>query len=217
MDKRFSDQCYSSYLDSTTKRCLDVIVCLIFLIPAVLIQLAILLVVLIVDGRPVLFFQRRVGRNGREFLMPKIRTLRNHTHPNKPACSYDIESFATKTGKFLRKHRLDELPQVFSILAGKMSLVGPRPELPGVVKNYTARELKRLCATPGLTGMWQINAPHNQPIHENMRYDLYYLRKASFWLDIRMLAGTIPFVLRAESKFFYEENHLYTYNLSLSE
>jgi len=88
-----------------------------------------------------------------------------------------------------------------------MSLVGPRPELPDVVRTYTAKEHKRLCARPGLTGLWQIKAPHNQPIHKNIRYDLYYLRKASLWLDIRILAETIPFVLRAESKIFYEKNY----------
>ena len=217
MDNKISNQCYSPYLDSTTKRCLNIIISLILLVPAVLILLAILPVVLIVDGRPVLFFQRRIGRNGREFLMPKIRTLKNHAHPNKPACSYDIEAFTTKTGSFLRRHRFDELPQIFSVLAGKMSFVGPRPELPDVIKNYTAKELKRLCARPGLTGLWQIKAPHNQPIHKNIRYDLYYLRHASLWLDICILAETIPFVLRAESKNFYEKNSLYTFNLSLSE
>jgi len=217
MDSKFPNQLYSPYLDSTSKRCLDIIVCLILLLPAVLILLVILLVVLVVDGRPVLFLQRRIGQNGKEFLMPKIRTLKNHTYPNKPICSYDIESFTTKTGSVLRRHRLDELPQIFSVLARKMSFVGPRPELPDIVKNYTTKELKRLCAKPGLTGLWQIRAPRNQSIHKNIRYDLYYLKKASLWFDIRILAETIPFVLRAKNKFFYEKNHLHTYNLSVPE
>ena len=217
MDNRIPNQCYSPYLDSFAKRCLDIIVCLLLLIPAVLILLAILPVVLIVDGGPALFFQRRVGGGSREFLMPKIRTLKKYAHPNKPTCSYDTEAFTTKTGSLLRRHRLDELPQIFSVLAGKMSLVGPRPELPDVVKNYTAKEFKRLCARPGLTGLWQIKAPRNQPIHKNIRYDLYYIKKASLWLDIRILAETIPFVLKAGSKIFYEKNRLYTYNLSVPE
>ncbi|MHC5060702.1 MAG: sugar transferase [Planctomycetota bacterium] len=217
MDNRISNQRYSPYLDSSAKRCLDIIVCLILLLPAVLMLLVILPVALIVDGRPALFFQRRVGRGGKEFLMPKIRTLKKHAHPNKPACSYDTEAFTTKTGSLLRRHRLDELPQIFSVLAGKMSLVGPRPELPDVVKNYTAKEFKRLCARPGLTGIWQIKASRNQPIHKNIRYDFYYLRKASLRLDIRILAETIPFVLRAGSKIFHEKNHLYTYNLPVPE
>jgi lipopolysaccharide/colanic/teichoic acid biosynthesis glycosyltransferase len=215
MSNRFSNQCYSPYLDSFAKRCLDIVVCLIFLIPAVLILLVVLPVVLIIDGRYVLFFQRRVGRKGREFLMPKIRTLKNHVPPNKPAFSYDIEALTTKTGRFLRRHRLDELPQVFSVLAGRMSLVGPRPELPSIVKNYTANELERLYAKPGLTGLWQLKAPHDEPIHRNIQYDIYYMRKASLWLDIRILAATIPFVLKAESKIFYEKDRLYTCNLSL--
>jgi len=216
MDKRFSSHRYSPYLGSTTKRYLDIIVCLILLVPVLSILLVISVVVLIIDGWPVLFFQRRCGKDGREFIMPKIRTLKNHAHPNKPTCSYDIDAFTTKTGRFLRRHRLDELPQVFSVLAGKMSLVGPRPELPDVVKNYSAKELKRLCARPGLTGLWQIKAPRNQPIHKNIKYDLYYINNASLWLDIRILAETIPFVLRAKSKNFYEDS-LYTYNLSLSQ
>ena len=216
MDKRLSNQRHSPYLNSATKRCLDIIICLIVFVPTVLILLVVLSVVLIVDGRPVLFFQRRVGRRGRKFFLPKIRTLKNHAHPNKPTCSYDIEAFTTKTGKFLRRHRLDELPQVFSVLAGKMSLTGPRPELPDVVKSYRTKELKRLYAKPGLTGLWQIKAPRNRPIHKNIKYDLYYVRKATLLLDIRILAGTIPFVLRARSKFFYE-NRLCPHNLSLSE
>ena len=216
MDKRFSDHRYSTYLDSVTKRCLDIIICLLLFVPALLILLVILPVVLIVDGRPVLFFQRRCGKNGREFIMPKIRTLKNHAHPNKPTCSYDIEAFTTKTGRFLRSHRLDELPQIFSVLAGQMSLVGPRPELPHVVENYSSKEQKRLLAKPGLTGLWQIRASRSQPIHKNIKYDLYYIENASIWLDIKIMAQTIPFVLKAESKIFYE-NNLYTYNLSVSQ
>jgi lipopolysaccharide/colanic/teichoic acid biosynthesis glycosyltransferase len=217
MNNRTSNKRCSPYLDSTAKRCLDIIGCLLLLVPTVLILPAILLAVLIVDGRGVLFFQKRSGKNGREFLLPKIRTLKNNTPPNKPACSYDIDAFTTKTGRFLRRHRLDELPQLFSVLTGRMSLVGPRPELPDIVRTYTPKELKRLCARPGLTGLWQIKAPHNQPIHKNIRYDLYYLRHASLWLDIRILAETVPFVLRAGGKIFYEKNRLYTYNLSLSD
>lgn len=210
MDERFCSECYSPYLGSITKRCLDTVLCLLILAPVVLILLVILPVVLLVDGRPVFFFQKRVGRDAHVFLIPKIRTLKNHAHPNKPPYSYNIEAVTTKTGRFLRRYRLDELPQVFCVLSGKMSFVGPRPEIPSVVKNYTSKELQRLCAKPSLTGLWQIKAPRNQPIHKNIRYDIYYLRKASLWLDIRILAATIPFLLRAEGEIFYEENRLYT-------
>jgi lipopolysaccharide/colanic/teichoic acid biosynthesis glycosyltransferase len=175
------------------------------------------LVVLIVDGRPVLFFQKRAGKNGKEFLMPKIRTLKNHTHPNLPTNSFNVDAFTTKTGKYLRKYRLDELSQIFSVLTGRMSLVGPRPELLDVVKNYSKKECQRLCSRPGLTGLWQINAPRNQPMHKNIRYDLYYIQKASLWLDIRILGATVPFVLKMGKRNYNEENCVYTNNLSMSE
>ena len=207
---------YSPYLESTTKRSFDIIICLILLLPATLTLMIILPVVLLVDGLPVLFFQWRAGKGGRKFLMPKIRTLRNYAHPNKPTCSYDIDAFTTKTGLFLRKHRIDELPQIFSVLSGKMSLVGPRPELSYMIENYTVKELKRLYVKPGLTGLWQIKAPRSQPIHENIRYDLCYLRKASLWFDIKILAGTIPFVLKIKPKTFYEKDRVYISNLSVS-
>jgi lipopolysaccharide/colanic/teichoic acid biosynthesis glycosyltransferase len=132
-------------------------------VPAVLILLAVLPAVLIIDGRPVLFFQRHAGKNDKKFLMLKIRTLKNHTHPNKPTCTYNIDAFTTKTGRFLRRHRLDERPQIFSVMGGKMSLIGSMPELPDVVENYSAKELKRLCAIPGLTGLWQIKPPAINP------------------------------------------------------
>lgn len=215
MDSRTCGKRYSPYLDSYVKRGLDITVCLLLMMPTILILLVIMLTVLIFDGKPVIFFQKRVGKGGKQFVMAKVRTMKKHTPPSKPACSYDTAMFTTKTGRFLRKHRLDELPQIFSVLAGRMSLVGPRPELPNVVKNYKKKELKRICIRPGITGLWQIRAPHNQPIHRNIRYDLYYLKKANLMFDIRILAATIPFVLKQKKR--NNENCIYTYNLSLSK
>ena len=192
---------YSPYLDSTTKRCFDVFVRMMLLPSVILTLLVILAVVFVVDGRPVLFFQRRVGKNNEEFVLPKIRTLKKYAHPDKPTHMNDISTLTTKTGKFLRIHRLDELPQIFSVLMGKMSLVGPRPELPNVINGYSQKERRRLCVCPGLTGLWQIRASRKQPIHENIQNDFYYLRKANLWLDIRILAETVSFVLKAESDF----------------
>lgn len=210
-------QHYSSYLDSKMKRCFDIFACLLLPPPPVLMLPIISAVILVVDGRPGLFFQRRVGKNGGAFILPKIRTLKIDAHPNKPAYSYETDAFITKTGKFLRRHRFDELPQLFSVLMGKMTLVGPRPELPDIVKDYSQKERKRLCVRPGLTGLWQIRASRTQPIHKNIRYTFYYLRKATLWLDIRILAETISFVLKAESEIFHEENQLHPYSLPVSE
>jgi lipopolysaccharide/colanic/teichoic acid biosynthesis glycosyltransferase len=217
MDNEFLNKKYSPYLYSTTKRCFDILGCLLLLAPTVLVLSMLTVLVLIVDGWPVFFIQRRVGKNGRQFYTPKIRTLRKTANPNRPTYSYDVDAFTTNTGKFLRKYRLDELPQIFVVMAGRMSLVGPRPELPDVVKNYSEKECRRFYTSPGLTGLWQIKASRNQPIHKNIRYDLYYLRKASLWFDIKILAATVPFVLKAESDDINENNCMHTYNLPLSE
>lgn len=147
--------------------------------------------------------------------MPKIRTLKKHTPSNRPACSYDINAFTTTTGKFLRRYRLDELPQILVVLTGRMSLVGPRPALPDIAESYSKKEARRLATMGGITGLWQIRAGRNQPIHKNIRYDLYYLRKASLWLDIRILAATIPFMLNPRTKGIDEKDCIYTYDVSL--
>lgn len=188
---------YPHYLDGILKRAIDIIVCLLIIVPACLVMLFIILVVLIIDGRPAIFLQNRTGKNGVTFKMPKIRTLTNQAHPNTPSHCCDIKAFAFPLSKIIRKYRLDELPQIFTIIIGKMSLVGPRPALPHVVKEYTRKERRRLNAKPGLTGLWQISAPRNVPIHTNVKYDLYYLRKAGISLDMKILAGTILFLIRA--------------------
>ena len=98
----------------------------------------------------------------------------------------------------MRKYRLDELPQLFSVLTGHMSFVGPRPELPEVVAIYQPIHRKRLSVKPGITGLWQIRGNRTVLIHQDIKYDLYYLRKANFWLDIKILILTVPFVLKPE-------------------
>ena len=186
----------SPYLDSWIKRCFDVATCLVLLPVAMIIMGWAAIAILIKEGRPVLFVQKRVGKGGGLFNMPKLRTLRPDTAPYRPKTEYDLETHVTPTGSVLRKHKLDELPQLFTVLTGRMSLVGPRPELPGVVANYSAFQRKRLLMKPGVTGLWQVLADHEAPIHRNLKYDLYYLRKATLWLDARLLCLTIRFVLK---------------------
>lgn len=188
------EQC-STYLDSWTKRSLDIIICLLLLPPALAVMGLASLNILLRDGRPVFFAHFRVGRKGRLFWLPKLRTLRSDTDPYELLSESEKESLATAAGKPLRRHRIDELPQLFSVLAGRMSLVGPRPKLPNVAATHRCIDKKRLCARPGITGLWQILADHDEDMSQNMKYDLYYLRKASLWLDMWILAMTVPFVL----------------------
>lgn len=186
---------YSTYLDSWTKRCFDVVICILLLPLALIIMGLAGLNILIREGRPVLFIHRRAGKNGRLFWLPKLRTLLVNADPYKLSTEFDKEPLVTVTGKSLRKHRLDELPQLFSVLRGRMSLVGPRPEIPNVAVEYRGLDRKRLSAKPGITGLWQVMADRNVKVNHDIKYDLYYLRKASLWLDMKILFMTIPFVL----------------------
>jgi len=217
MNNNEGKQRYSHYLDSVTKRCFDVVVCIVLSIPAAAIIILLAIVVLIFEGRPVFFVQQRAGKKGKLFLMPKIRTLRSGPKACEQSCESDKELFLTVTGGFLRRHRLDELPQIFSVLRGQMSLVGPRPELPNIVATYSPIHSKRLAVKPGITGLWQIKGSRKAAIHKNIKYDLYYLRKASLWLDIKILIKTIPFVLKPEGAKQDYEDRIYTYNVSLSK
>jgi lipopolysaccharide/colanic/teichoic acid biosynthesis glycosyltransferase len=186
----------ASYLDSSQKRVFDVVFCLILLVPGSLLLFLAFLWVLIVDGSPAIFCQKRTGKNGVPFTMPKVRTLKKGVHPDTPSYAYDLREFMFPLSKFLRKSRLDELPQLFSVLSGDMTLVGPRPELVPITENYSPKQMKRLCTKPGLTGLWQIRASRQKPIHQSMQYDLYYIRQASFWLDLKILAETFFFLLK---------------------
>ncbi|MHC4389183.1 MAG: sugar transferase, partial [Planctomycetota bacterium] len=186
---------YSVYLHSRTKRCFDVVISVLLLLPAVLIAAIAGSCILIREGRPVLFIHYRVGRNGWLFRMLKLRSLRVEANPYEPFVNSPNASLVTRTGKFLRRHKVDELPQLFSVLSGRMSLIGPRPELPNVALRYTSLHRKRFLARPGMTGLWQILGDHKVGMHEDLKYDLYYLRKANLWLDVKVLAMTILFVL----------------------
>jgi lipopolysaccharide/colanic/teichoic acid biosynthesis glycosyltransferase len=217
MSKNACEQRYSKYLDSRCKRCFDITVCMLIFIPASAMIILIGIAALIIEGRPVFFAHYRAGKNGRLFLMPKIRTMHTNANPYKPSQEFENGRFFTITGKFLRRHRLDELPQIFSVLAGQMSLVGPRPELPSVAEKYTFLEKKRLAARPGITGLWQIMGDRKEAMYKGVKYDLYYLRKANFLLDIKILAMTIPFVSNPKPAGKTYENCIYTYNISLPE
>ena len=102
----------------------------------------------------------------------------------------------TRVGRFLRKPSLDELPQTINVLKGNMSFVGPRPEMPFIVAEYNEIHKERLKVLPGITGLWQLSGDRKKAIHENMDYDLYYIRNASFFLDMAILIETLIFAFR---------------------
>jgi exopolysaccharide biosynthesis polyprenyl glycosylphosphotransferase len=145
---------------------------------------------------PALFVQTRVGLSGAPFRMFKFRTMYTEepAYALKPAHAHDPR--ITPIGRWLRRTSLDELPQLLNVVLGHMSLVGPRPEMPFIVEQYTELQRERLKVKPGITGLWQLSADRRVPIHENMDYDLYYINEQSFLLDIVILIQTVFFAFR---------------------
>lgn len=186
---------YSSYLYGRTKRLLDIVGCLAVAPLAASAAGAIALALCLTRGLPVLLRQRRFGKDGNEFVLHKFCTLRDCPNGGNYATEQQLRRHYGPFGGFLRKRGLDELPQLLTVLSGRMSLVGPRPERSEIASAYTARQRRRLAARPGLTGIWQIFSPRRGPLHQDMKYDLYYLRKASLLLDLKIIAMTALRVL----------------------
>nr|WP_290668776.1 sugar transferase [Ardenticatena sp.] len=151
---------------------------------------------------PILFRQKRVGENGRLFTMYKFRTMvdgaekmqalvNEVTEDGKIIHKKPDDPRVTRVGRFLRRTSLDELPQLFNVLKGDMSLVGPRPELPWLVEQYEPWQRKRFSVPQGITGWWQINGRSDKPMHLHTEDDLFYVQNYSFWLDLKILWKTI--------------------------
>lgn len=181
------------------KRAMDLLLTLLVL-PAGLALLGLIaLAVWVTSGRPVLHWSVRVGRKNRLFRMPKFRTMRTDTPQVATHLLADPEAWLTRIGRLLRRTSLDELPQLWSVLVGDMSLVGPRPALFNqydLVALRTAQGVHKL--TPGLTGWAQVNGRSELAIPDKVAMDVYYLRNRSIRLDLKILAITAWKVLRRE-------------------
>lgn len=151
---------------------------------------------------PVLFKQKRVGKNGKVFSMYKFRSmvwnaeelklsLITQNEASGPVFKIKLDPRVTKVGKFIRRTSLDELPQLINVLKGEMSLVGPRPPLPDEVEQYTQYEAQRISVTPGLTCYWQINGRSNITFKEWVEMDLKYIRERNILVDIKLILKTI--------------------------
>ena len=143
-----------------------------------------------------LFRQERVGLNGRRFHMFKFRTMYANASAYAFSPKESDDRRITRLGRILRRTSLDELPQLLNVLLGNMSLVGPRPEMPFIVDTYTERHSQRLRVQPGITGLWQLSGDRNYLIHENIEYDLYYIKHRNFFMDLAILWHTTIFAMR---------------------
>lgn len=181
------------------KRAFDIIVSLFSIIILSPLFLAVSILILAWDGAPVLFKQERVGKNNKLFKVYKFRTMKNGTGDVATSKLENPNRKITFTGKFLRKTSIDELPQLFNILNGTMSLVGPRPLIPAEKEIHELRNKYNVYSvTPGMTGLAQINGRDNISDEQKALLDKEYVEKQSFLFDIKIIFKTISKVLKRE-------------------
>jgi lipopolysaccharide/colanic/teichoic acid biosynthesis glycosyltransferase len=152
------------------------------------------------DHGPILFRQERVGRDGEIFEVLKLRTMIVDAHTQGAGFAVDKgDSRITRIGSFLRRTSIDEIPQLWNVLRGEMSLVGPRPTLSYQVEQYTDHQRRRLTVPPGLTGWAQVNGRASLSWPERIELDVWYVEHRSFALDLRILVRTVGVLLRPAS------------------
>lgn len=179
------------------KRTLDILVSLTCILVLTVIPVLIIVPIAIrLDSKgPAIFKQVRAGKDGKLFTMYKFRTMIVEQY-RPDGTEIMSEDRITKLGRLLRKTSLDELPQLFNILEGTMSIVGPRPMLDYQVDRCIGDEKLRFAVRPGLTGLAQVKGRNNISWPQRIQYDIEYVRTFSFWLDIKILFGTVMLVLR---------------------
>lgn len=162
--------------------------CLVLLFAPMMVLIAVL--IKLTSRGPVFFSHKRVGLNNELFLIYKFRSLHTDTpsYSEKPNSTEDVR--ITLVGKWLRKTSLDELPQLFNVLKGEMSLVGPRPEMPFLAEHYEPWENQRHLVRPGMTGLWQLSPRRRGSIREGIPVDLEYIENLSLWNDLKILLRT---------------------------
>lgn len=181
------------------KRIFDIIFS--FLLLVILFPLLVIISILIkIDSKgPIFFIQERAGLKGKPFKIYKFRTMiPNAVNIGNGIYTAENDPRITRVGKFLRRTSLDELPQLFNILKGDMSIIGPRPTLMYQIEQYNNEQRKRLNMKPGVTGLAQVNGRNSLSWPERIKYDIYYVENWSLWLDIKILIKTIKVVLTGE-------------------
>ncbi len=202
LDKNYQEKLKSEHLFyHTLKRVADIL--LSFLGLVVLSPLFLLLWIMVrIDSKGrAIFAHKRVGKNGKLFTIYKFRTMHRGSSEQEFSPTSPRDERVTKVGKFLRRTSLDELPQLLNILKGDMAIVGPRPEMPFIVENYTNLHRARLLIKPGLTGLWQLAGRKDLPLHENVEFDLYYILHQSFRLDLIIFLKTFTVVFSGKGAY----------------
>jgi len=178
---------------SAVKRAVDVVVSAGLLVATLPLQAGVATVVAATQGRPVLYRQRRPGKAGRLFVMRKFRTMRHESYPGEP----DADRL-NGVGRFLRATSLDELPELWNVLVGDMSLVGPRPLLEQYLPLYSEEQARRHEVRPGITGLAQVSGRNALSWEEKFAYDVRYVDELSWRTDFDILVRTVSAVLKRE-------------------
>ncbi len=183
------------------KRAVDVVAAAVLLTLALPVLAVAALGILVEDGRPVLFVQDRTGRGGRRFRVVKLRSMKvNRIDPEALGQIRPEHDLVLRSGGLFRRLKIDELPQLWNVLVGDMSLVGPRPTLPVQTERYDAFQARRLEVRPGASGWAQVNGGAELPWQERILLDVWYIDHWSLALDLRILLATLRVVLRGERK-----------------
>ena len=204
-------------VENVARRTLDIGVAAVVLLLMAPVIAVVALTVRLSSPGPVFFRQRRLGRSMRPFTVLKFRTMRadadsalhrdyvrsligTDAPENPPDNLYKlvVDPRVTKVGRFLRSWSLDEIPQLWNVLRGEMSLVGPRPVIEYEVEQYPDWYLRRFAVKPGLTGLWQVSGRNERTYEEMVRFDVEYAERRSLWMDLRILARTAIVVMRRQ-------------------
>jgi lipopolysaccharide/colanic/teichoic acid biosynthesis glycosyltransferase len=204
-------------LGRVTKRAFDIVVSLVSLVVLSLLLVVLAVIIKLDSGGPVFFTQERLGKGMRPFRMYKFRSMqvdagdslhREAVKRTAESRRREIGTFkslddprVTRFGRFLRAWNLDELPNLINILRGDMSIVGPRPALDYELTYYKDWYYKRFDVRPGLTGLWQVKRADAEDFDEMIRMDVDYVERMSFWLDVKLVALTIPSIIRERGAF----------------
>jgi lipopolysaccharide/colanic/teichoic acid biosynthesis glycosyltransferase len=198
---------WSFAIGPAEKRALDILVSGLALLALAPLFAVVALAIKLTDFGPVLFWQTRVGRYGKPLRFPKFRSmvldaeavkqrlLAENDHGGGVTFKMKRDPRITGIGRIIRRLSIDELPQLYLVLKGDLTLVGPRPPVPAEVARYTLRQRRRLDVVPGLTCIWQVSGRSEIPFERQARMDIEYIDRRSLWFDLALLVRTIPAVL----------------------
>lgn len=203
-EKKYLQKRHNLRIELICKRCLDITISTIAVIILLPVFFLIALAVKFSSPGSILFCQERLGKLGKTFRIYKFRTMIDGAiHQGTGLDTFKGDPRVTSVGKFLREYHLDELPQLFNVLSGEMSLVGPRPLLPESLSTYNDEQKLRLLVKPGITAWEAVNGGLSNSLEKRLELDIFYVANFSLWLDLLILLRTIPVVLRKEG--VYEE------------